>query len=119
MRWVGCAARQGEKMSVCEVLDTKPYRKRKLGKSGYRLEDDIKERLRGKQCGFMKLSRLAQSKIWYEVHLDTLFKLVGQKINKSFHFSQVVANTNKTQILENFCECKTLIDRNICRLQLG
>jgi hypothetical protein len=69
MRWLGRAARQGEKVSVCEVLGTKPWRKRTLETSWHRLEDNIKARLTGKQCGVMKLLRLAQS------------TLVGQKVD--------------------------------------
>ena len=106
---VGRAARQGEKMSVCPVLGTKSQRKGTLGTSGHRLEDNIKEKLTGKQRDIMKLFRLAQSKICCKVHLDTIFKILDQKINKSFHFPQVVVNKKKKQILENCCECKTPI----------
>jgi hypothetical protein len=109
MRSVGREARQREKMNLCAVLGTKSYRKRTLGTSGHRLKDNIKEILTGKQREVMKFFRLAQSKICYRVHLDTVFKLVGRKINKSFHFLQVVANTKIKQILENCCEYKTLI----------
>ena len=69
MRWVRRAAHQGEKMNECEILDTKPYRKRTLGTSGHRLEDNIKERRREKQCGVMKLFRFVQS------------NFVGQKVD--------------------------------------
>jgi hypothetical protein len=68
-------------MSVCEVLGTKPNRKGTLGTFGRTLGVYIKERLTGKQCGNMKLFRLAQRKIQYRFHLDTAFKLVGQKVD--------------------------------------
>jgi hypothetical protein len=78
MRWVGPAARQGKKMSVCKILVTKPSGMRPLGTSGPRLEINIKESLTGKQCGVMPLVRLAQSKIQYRAHDHTIF-LLGHK----------------------------------------
>jgi len=42
MRWVGHAARMGEKRGVCRVLVGKPKGKRSLGRHRCRWEDNIK-----------------------------------------------------------------------------
>jgi len=51
MRWVGHVVRMGAKRGVYRVLVGKPERKRPLGRSRHRWEDNIKMDLQEMGCG--------------------------------------------------------------------
>ena len=60
MRWAGYVALMGERRGVHRVLLGKPERKRPLGRSRCRWEDDIKMDFQDVGCGRMDWIELAQ-----------------------------------------------------------
>ena len=59
MKWAGHVARMGERRSVNRVLVGKPERKRLLGRSRHKWEDDIKMDVQEVGCGDMDWIDLA------------------------------------------------------------
>jgi len=62
MRWSGHVARTGEGRGVYRILVGKPERKRALGRSRRRWEDNIKMDLLEVGCGGMDWIELAQDR---------------------------------------------------------
>jgi hypothetical protein len=53
IRWVGHAARMGERKGVYRILVRKPESKRPLGRSRHRWDDNIKIDLQEVECEFV------------------------------------------------------------------
>jgi len=62
MRWVGHVARMGDRRVVYRVLVGKPERRRPLGRTRLRWEDDVKMDLQEVGCGDMDWIDLAQDR---------------------------------------------------------
>jgi len=75
MKWVRHVARMGEKRGVYMVLVGKPERKRPLGRSRRRWEDNINTDLQEVGCGGMDWIELAQDRDRWRALVNAVMKL--------------------------------------------
>ena len=75
MRWSGHVARTGEGRGVYRILVGKPERKRALGRSRRRWEDNIKMDLQEVGCGGIDWIELAQDKDRWRALVNAVMNL--------------------------------------------
>jgi hypothetical protein len=74
-RWVGNVARTEEGRGVCRILVGKHERKKTLGRSRRRWDDNIKVDLREVECSGMDLIDLAQDRDMWRALVNAVMKL--------------------------------------------
>jgi hypothetical protein len=75
MRWVGHVACMGKERGVYRVLVGKPDRKRPLGRSMCRLEDNIKMNIRETGINGANCIQLANDRFHWQVFVNTVMNL--------------------------------------------